>query len=683
VLAGVDDNISWFELVLASNVDGASVTKFYIDNIQLSYEAPPPSPEKSTDVVIGNWEQDMDGWVAGAGADVLFNDHNGVTLGDYSLDVFLQDGSGWQDSVLTLDVLDPNLVGLLDAFKANSEISMDITRLVADWPEDVMPQWNEIVLVIQAGGDGWTADWVQLPVRASWSQNDGDQTVKATWDYGERMAEMNYLEGVTWMTLRIVSNVNSDYEGWSLFYLDNMRLTGAGGAVDPQPADGTGNVPTDTMLGWTAGAFAASHHLYLGTNRIKVSDADMDSDPEVLFAILDTNSFDPNGLEFNTQYFWRVDEVNDANPDSPWTSPVWSFTTANFVGVDDFEAYNDVNPGEPDSNRIFDTWTDGYGDDTNGALIGHDFPPYAEQTTVRSGLQSMPFYYDNTGAALQSETQRIWVEPQDWTASGFNALNLSTHGSPQDAPGELYVIIEDSAGASHKVANPDSEIFTAEQWKEWSVSLDDVAAAGVNVAAVTKLVIGIADLAGQAEANGLLYIDDIQVGHPNQDGVNQLVNGGFEDGVMDPWGIWGDAGAEVVQQLVGAAVPEAPIEGGSCLHVTVNSPGGNPWDYGFNHGGHVFKAGKKYTLSVFLKCKQGALDVTLNQELGEDPWDKYAVDTVTMTDTWAEYSITTPVFAAPVEPGSITFHIAFAAAEFWVDGARWYEGDYVAPDSGN
>jgi hypothetical protein len=205
----------------------------------------------------------------------------------------------------------------------------------------------------------------------------------------------------------------------------------------------------------------------------------------------------------------------------------------------------------------------------------------------------------------------------------------------------------------------------------------------VNVAAVTKLVIGIADLAGQAEANGLLYIDDIQVGHPNQDGVNQLVNGGFEDGVMDPWGIWGDAGAEVVQQLVGAAVPEAPIEGGSCLHVTVNSPGGNPWDYGFNHGGHVFKAGKKYTFSVFLKSKQGTLDVSLMQELGQDPWTKYAIETVTMTNTWAEYSITTPVLTAPVDPVSLTFHIAFAAGEFWVDGARWYEGDYVAPDSGN
>ena len=33
-IAGADDNIAWFELALVSNLDGASVTKFYIDNIQ-------------------------------------------------------------------------------------------------------------------------------------------------------------------------------------------------------------------------------------------------------------------------------------------------------------------------------------------------------------------------------------------------------------------------------------------------------------------------------------------------------------------------------------------------------------------------------------------------------------------------------------------------------------------------
>jgi hypothetical protein len=485
---------------------GDGLGHFYFDNVQLISELPDDT-SKSTDTVIGNWEQDMDGWVVGGGADALFNDHNGVTLGNYSLDVYIPNGD-WNQDVLTLDVIGS---GLLDIFKVNQEISVDVTRLVADWPADDIPGWNGIHMIINAGGDGWSL-WQLMGYQAGWQQTDGDETQTATWDYGQHLPSIDF-DNLTWLELKVVSNANDpSYAGWVLFYLDNMRLTGAGGALDPQPTSGTTDLPIEATLSWTPGAFAAMHHLYFGTDATKVSNADMDSDPDVTFVILDAPGFDPNGLEFNTQYFWRVDEVNEANPDSPWTGPVWNFTTANFVVVDGFESYNDINPGEPGSNRIMERWADGFGVETNGALVGHNFPPYAEQTTVRNGAQSMPLYYDNTGAALQSETQRVWVEPQDWTVNGFNALKLYTHGSPQNAPGELYVIVEDSAGVSHKVANPDSAIFTAEEWKEWAISLDDVAAAGVNLTAVTKLVIGIADLAGQAEANGTLYIDDIRVG---------------------------------------------------------------------------------------------------------------------------------------------------------------------------
>jgi len=155
--------------------------------------------------------------------------------------------------------------------------------------------------------------------------------------------------------------------------------------------------------------------------------------------------------------------------------------------------------------------------------------------------------------------------------------------------------------------------------------------------------------------------------------ANILANGGFEDGVPDPWSTYGDATLEVVQELAGAAVPEAPIEGGSCLHVVVGSAGANFWDAGLQHAGHVFEAGKQYTLSVFLKCKEGTLDINLKPERGEDPWEGYGDQIFTMTDTWAEYSITTPVIEAEVVPATITFHIAFAPGEFWVDDARFVE----------
>jgi hypothetical protein len=317
------------------------------------------------------------------------------------------------------------------------------------------------------------------------------------------------------------------------FYIDNMRLTGGGIALNPKPANGAVDVPIDRKLSWTAGALAAKHNVYFGTNSAKVLNANKDSDPDVVFAELTDASFDPNGMAFKTQYFWRVDEVNEASPDSPWKGVVWNFTTANFIVVDDFESYNDIDPPDPASNTIFATWADGFGTTTNGALVGNALPPYAEQTVVHSGGQAMPLFYNNSGAAVQSETQRLWAVPQDWTTNGFNSLRLFVHGSPANFAGQLYIIVADGAGASAKLTNADLTVCTADEWKEWVISLNDITAAGVNVTTITKMVIGVADLPGQPEANGVLAIDDIRVG-PQPIGLVAYYN--LENNVLDSSG---------------------------------------------------------------------------------------------------------------------------------------------------
>jgi hypothetical protein len=158
---------------------------------------------------------------------------------------------------------------------------------------------------------------------------------------------------------------------------------------------------------------------------------------------------------------------------------------------------------------------------------------------------------------------------------------------------------------------------------------------------------------------------------------NLLDNGGFEDGAVAPWTEYGGATLTVVQELQGAAVPEDPIEGDYCLHVVVPNPGVNFYDFGLKHAGHTFEAGKKYTLSAFVKVKEGTLQINFKPELDGDPWTGYGEQVFTMTDEWAEYYVTTPVFTADVSPADIMFHIGFDAGDFWVDGVRWYEGDYV------
>jgi hypothetical protein len=147
--------------------------------------------------------------------------------------------------------------------------------------------------------------------------------------------------------------------------------------------------------------------------------------------------------------------------------------------------------------------------------------------------------------------------------------------------------------------------------------------------------------------------------------VNILANGGFEDGVADPWSTYGDASIEVVQ--------DDPVEGDYCLHVTVNSAGANFWDAGLQHAGHVFEAGKSYTLSASLKAKEGTMNINFKPELAADPWTGYGDQEFTMTDTWAEYTVNTGVIPENVDPASITFHIAYTAGEFYVDDVVFCE----------
>jgi len=80
-----------------------------------------------------------------------------------------------------------------------------------------------------------------------------------------------------------------------------------------------------------------------------------------------------------------------------------------------------------------------------------------------------------------------------------------------------------------------------------------------------------------------------------------------------------------------------------------------------------------------MKCKSGTLQVRMKPERGASPWEGFNELVVTVTDTWQEFSTTTGVMTADVAPASPTFHFGFAAGEFWIDGVRLYEGDYMAP----
>ncbi len=164
-----------------------------------------------------------------------------------------------------------------------------------------------------------------------------------------------------------------------------------------------------------------------------------------------------------------------------------------------------------------------------------------------------------------------------------------------------------------------------------------------------------------------------------QDVTDLLTNGGFEDGVLTPWSTYGSVTSEVVTEVVGAAIPEGLPEGNYCLHLDVAALAANNWDIGLKYPSQVFEQGKHYTLSIYLKCGEGTVDVRLKPERDGDPWEGFPEQIVTVTEEWTEYNVTTPVFTETVDPAAITIHIGFAVAELWVDGVRFYEGDYVPP----
>ncbi len=290
---------------------------------------------------------------------------------------------------------------------------------------------------------------------------------------------------------------------------DVWSFTTEGGIAGPNPSNGAVDVTQTPILTWSPGVYSASHQVYFGADKEAVRNADTGSPEYKGAGDLGSQSSEPGKLQWNTTYYWRIDEINNANADSPWTGPVWSFTTANFLIVEDFEAYNDLDPADPDSNRIFNAWIDGYGIPTNGSLVGYDAPPFAEQTIVHSGNQSMPLYYDNSVG--YSEATLTLTYPRDWTENGVSTLTIWFRGNSVNSAETLYVALNGSAVVNHE--NPDAAQIAT--WTEWTIDLQAFADQGVNLANVNTIALGLGNRNNPvAGGSGTMYFDDIRLYAP-------------------------------------------------------------------------------------------------------------------------------------------------------------------------
>jgi len=294
------------------------------------------------------------------------------------------------------------------------------------------------------------------------------------------------------------------FHGFATVKGDVWCFTTPGAVGNARPANGAVDVRQDQILRWSPADYAASHEVYFGTDKDAVLNASTGSPEYKGSKNLGSESHDPGKLQWDATYYWRVDEVDASGNASK--GPLWSFTTADYLVVDDFESYNDIDPPDPANNRIFESWIDGFGTTTNGALVGNDMPPYAEQTIVHGGRQSMPYLYENN--LKTSEATMALTYPRDWTEGGVETLTIWFHGNLANAAAPMYVALNGGAAVYHD----DPGVTQMHAWTQWNIPLQAFADQGVNLANVNTISIGFGTKnSPTAGGSGTMYFDDIGV----------------------------------------------------------------------------------------------------------------------------------------------------------------------------
>jgi Concanavalin A-like lectin/glucanases superfamily/F5/8 type C domain len=319
-------------------------------------------------------------------------------------------------------------------------------------------------------------------VTVEYSENGTDWMVLGDVELAQATARADYaanttiaFDGVAAKYVRL--SVNSGWGMLGQFGLSEVRFMYIPAQPrEPQPADGVTNVDVTATMAWRAGRDATSHEVYFGTSPEALPLADTVSTP----------SYDPGTLDLGMTYYWQIAAIQDAES---WAGGLWSFSTREYLVVEDFENYND------DDNVIYETWVDGWVNET-GSTVGYLETPFAERSIVHSGRQSMPLFYNNAGVTTSEAEFEL---AQNWATNGIQSLSLYFHGAPANTGGQLYVKINGT-----KIPyDGDPSALAVATWQPWNIDLSTVG----NVSNVNSLTIGIEG----AGASGVVYIDDIRL----------------------------------------------------------------------------------------------------------------------------------------------------------------------------
>lgn len=193
--------------------------------------------------------------------------------------------------------------------------------------------------------------------------------------------------------------------------------------------------------------------------------------------------------------------VSNADPGS-----VWSFTTADFRIIEDFEAYTST----PELYAVWEDW--------------HTLPEgggeaHLVTSPIHSGAQAMKFKYDwQSGIPV---TRRTYNTQQDWSKGGFVALDIWFYGDANDlvnTADDMYVTLGDDDNGDGDVndkctiyyvadSGGDGNDLVAKEWMVWYLSLEDFNDGNnVDPNRIKTITLGIT-----GGTTGQIYFDDLRL----------------------------------------------------------------------------------------------------------------------------------------------------------------------------
>jgi len=313
-----------------------------------------------------------------------------------------------------------------------------------------------------------------------------------------------------------------EFDGAATYKGDLWSFTTPGAVGSPAPSNGATDVKMTAVLSWAPADSAASHEAYFGKDKDAVRNADKNSPEYKGPKALGAESYDPGKLSWYATYYWRVDEVD--NLGNSTKGPLWSFTTADFISVDDFEDYN------AGDNQIWYAWHDGLGYGTpdtppysagngTGSAVGDETTPsYCEETIVHGGGKSIPVLYDNNkqGYAMNSEVELALSTMRDWTDEGVGTLTIWFRGKSNNGAEPLYVAIFNSGGSPAIVIHDDPAAAQVDVWTQWVIPLQAFADQGIVLTDVDKIAVGLGTRGNLTTPGGAgkMYFDDIRLDRP-------------------------------------------------------------------------------------------------------------------------------------------------------------------------